>query len=384
MASGHQICTRCVMDTTDPDIEFDQTGVCNHCRAVEERRKQYPYNLDAKAKEKELAKLVLQIKKHGKNKKYDCILGVSGGVDSTFAAYQIKKLGLNPLAIHLDNGWNTEMAVHNIEKVCKKLEIDLFTYVIDWEEFRDIQLSFLKASTPDSEIPTDFAITAISYKMAAKHRIKYIITGDNYNTESILPFAWSHGHRDWKYVKNIQRRFGSKPFKTFPRAGYFKLFYYVFVKRIKTVWLLDFIDYKKADAMKVLIDELNWQPYKGKHHESIYTKFFQAYILPEKFGFDKRKAHLSSLICAGEITREEALKELAEELYPGLQLEEDKEYAAMKLGITPGEFESIMKMPPKRFWDYPSYENSWYYKIARMVFRLLTGKRTPERSREKK
>ncbi len=375
MASGYQICTRCVMDTTDPEIRFDENGVCNYCREVAERRKQYPYNLDAEAKEKELANLVLQIQKAGKHKKYDCVLGVSGGVDSTFTAYRARKLGLRPLALHLDNGWNSEMAVHNIEKVCKKLDMDLFTYVIDWEEFRDIQLSFLKASTPDSEIPTDFAIASILNKTAAKHGLKYILTGDNYNTESILPPAWSHGHRDWKYVKNIHRQFGTIPFKTYPKASYFKLFYYVFLERIKMIRLLDFIDYRKNEAMNVLKDELDWQPYKGKHHESIYTKFFQAWILPEKFGFDKRKAHLSSLICAGEIDREEALRELAEGLYPLSEIQEDKEYVTMKLGLTPDQFAGIMKMPPRRFWDYPSYEKSWYYKIARVIFRLLTGKK---------
>jgi hypothetical protein len=192
------------------------------------------------------------------------------------------------------------LAVHNIEKICKKLNIDLYTYIIDWDEFRDIQLSFLKASTPDSEIPTDHAIKAILYRMAAKYGLKYIITGDNYNTESILPFAWSHGHNDWKYVKAVHKKFGTVPFKTFPGLSYLRSFYYVFLKKIKTISLLDFIDYNKSAAMKILSEKLDWEPYKGKHHESLYTKFFQAYILPEKFGFDKRRAHLSSLICAGE------------------------------------------------------------------------------------
>lgn len=380
MSIDYRQCTKCVMDTSDPDIEFDENGICNHCRAVQERKKQFPYNLDTEAKQKELQNLVLQVKNKGKNRKYDCILGVSGGVDSTFAIYQAKKLGLRPLALHLDNGWNSELAVHNIEKVCKKLDVDLYTYVIDWEEFRDIQLSFLKASTPDSEIPTDFAITAILYKIAAKNKLKYIITGDNYHTESVLPFAWSHGHWDWKYVKSVHKRFGTLPFKTFPRISYLKLFYHVFIKRVKTIHLLDFMDYRKKEAVKVLKEELDWQPYKGKHHESIYTKFLQACILPGKFGFDKRKAHLSSLICAGEIAREQALHELDKELYPAAELKEDMEFVTMKLGITPGEFENIMKMPPRKFRDYPSYENSWYYKIARWIFRQLTGKNKRKKS----
>jgi len=374
MTLQYQVCQRCVMDTSDPGISFDEPGICSHCRAVEERKVHPPFNLSPTAKKQELEKLINLIKESRQNRPYDCVVGISGGVDSTFTVFKSVQLGLKPLVVHLDNGWNSELAVHNIEKVCKKLQVDLITHVIDWLEFRDIQLSFLRASTPDSEIPTDLGITAILYQVAQKNKIKYIITGDNYNTESILPFAWSHGHYDWKYVKSIHKRFGSIPFKTFPRSTLWQLFYYRFIKHIHVVQLLDYLDYHREQAVNTLKEELQWQPYKSKHHESIYTKFYQAYILPQKFGFDKRRAHLSSLIHSGEMTRPFALQELKKPLYEEKELAEDKEYVIAKLGITPNEFDQIMKAPPKSFWDYPSYENSWYYKLARILYRLLTGK----------
>jgi len=374
MQEGERLCSRCVMDTTDPDIRFDQRGICSHCIEVDGKLNNYPHNLDPQAKSNELLNLVSTVKRAGKGRKYDCIVGVSGGVDSTYVVLQARAMGLRPLAVHLDNGWDSELAVHNIERMCKKLDVDLLTYVIDWEEFRDIQLSFLKASTPDSEIPTDHAIKGILYRMAAKMGLKFIISGENHNTESILPFAWSHGHNDWKYIKSVHNRFGTISLKTYPGLSYLRAFYYVFVKRIRTVNLLDFIEFSRADAIKLLSEQLDWVSYGGKHHESLYTKFFQAYILPEKFGFDKRKAHLSSLVCAGEVTRDQALKELEKELYVPSELDNDKEYVATKLGISPEELQRILDLPPKRFWDYPSYENSWYFKIARGIYRELTGK----------
>lgn len=375
MSENERMCRRCVMDTSDPDIRFDADGVCNHCLAVEERKKEYPYNLDAESKVVRLDEVILQIKSAGKGKRYDCVIGVSGGVDSTYVILEARRRGLRPLAVHLDNGWNSELAVHNIERMCTKLNVDLYTYVIDWDEFRDIQVSFLKASTPDSEIPTDHAITGILYRTAAEYGLKFIISGDNFNTESILPFAWSHGHNDWKYVRSVHKRFGAVPFDTFPGLSYQRLFYYVFIKRIRMIHLLDFVEFRKSAAIEILKEELDWEPYKGKHHESLYTKILQTYILPEKFGFDKRRAHLSSLICAGEITKGEALKEVAQELQDPLALVQEREYAAAKLGITLDEFQGIMELPPRQFWDYPSYENSWYFPIARKIFRVLKGKR---------
>lgn len=283
-------------------------------------------------------------------------------------------MGLKPLAVHLDNGWNSELATSNIENLCKKLDVDLFTYVINWNEFRDIQLSFLKASTPDAEIPTDHAISAILYAIAVKYGLKYIVSGDNFNTESILPVAWSHGHNDWKYIREIHKRFGSVKMKTFPRSSYFKLFYYTFVKKIKIIKLLNFVDYNKDVAVQTIKNELGWKPYEGKHHESIYTKFFQSYILPKKFNFDKRKAHLSSLICSGQIDRKRAIIELKKETFLLSKLNENKEYVSTKLGIGNSKFDDIMNAKIKTFWDYPSYENSWYYKLVRILYRFLKKK----------
>lgn len=367
----YQICTRCIMDTTDPDIVFDEKGVCNHCRSVEKYMQTYPYNLSRTEKQQELAVKAAIIKAHGRRNQYDCVIGVSGGVDSTYVAYLVKQLDLRPLAIHLDNGWNSELAVHNIEKICKNLEIDLYTYVLDWEEFRDLQLSFLKASTPDSEIPTDHAIHGILYKIAAQKNIKYMIIGNNFATESILPSAWSHGHYDWKYIHAIHTQFGTVPLKTFPDLRLRKWSYYKMIKGIRYFTILDYVDYAKEDVIQTLEQELGWQNYAGKHQESVYTKFFQGYILPTKFGFDKRRGHLSSLICSGQLTREEALENIKTPLYSPRKLEEEKQYVIKKLGITEETFAHILTSPPKTFWEYPSYEKSHIFKLAKTLLKMF-------------
>lgn len=378
----YKICKRCVMDTTDPLIEFDENGVCNHCQQAEKALKNEPYSLAFEEKEKRFKKLAEEIKEKGKGKQYDCIIGISGGVDSTYVAYLVKKYGLRPLAVHLDNGWNSELAVMNIENALNKLGIDLYTHVIDWEEFKDLQLSFLKASTPDSEIPSDHAIGALMYQIAEKYGLEYVLTGVNSSSESILPKEWSQGHGDWKYIKSIQKQFGTKKLKTFPHFSIFKQFYWIYIKKIKWISTLDYFDYDKEQAKKFIMDELSWRDYGGKHHESNYTKIYQAYILPTKFGYDKRKAHLSSLIVAGQITREEALEELKKPLYDEKVLNEDIEYLINKFQISRDEFEDIMKAPKKSFSNYPSYTNSWYYpkfdtltyKILRKIYRKFIKK----------
>lgn len=367
----YQICTRCIMDTTDPEIEFDAEGVCNHCRSVEKTMQTYPYNLNRAEKQKELAEKVAAIKERGKHNQYDCVIGVSGGVDSTYVAYLVKQLDLRPLAIHLDNGWNSELAVHNIEKICKTIGIDLSTYVLDWEEFRDLQVAFLKASTPDSEIPTDHAIHGTLYKIAAQKNITTMIIGCNFATESILPRSWSHGHYDWKYIASIHQQFGTVPLKTFPDLRLAKWFYYKMAKGIRYFTILDYVDYVKKEAIATLEQELDWQNYGGKHHESVYTKFFQTYILPTKFGFDKRRTHLSSLICDGQLTRAEALEEMQKPLYTPRELEEEKQYVIKKLGITTDTFNQMMASPPKTFWDYPSYERSHIFKLANTLLKMF-------------
>jgi N-acetyl sugar amidotransferase len=311
------------------------------------------YVVDGDAGREKLEQLAAKIRADGKGKPYDCVIGVSGGVDSTYVAYLVKKLGLRPLAIHLDNGWDSELAVKNIEETLKRLGIDLYTEVLDWEEFRDLQSAFLKASTPDSEIPTDHAIVAILGNMAAKQGIKYIIIGNNVRTETHLPRAWSQGHFDWKYIRELHKRFGTRPLKTFPHFGFFT--YYFRMMTQQRIEILNYVGYNKKEALRVLQDELGWRYYGGKHYESIYTRFYQGYILPEKFGYDKRRCHLSSLICSGEVTREQALEELSIPIYSPSMQEEDREYVTKKLGFSDEEFTDIMTAPKKSYWDYPSY-----------------------------
>lgn len=360
MSKEYIICTRCVMDTSDPDITFNEEGVCNHCIHYDKQISQLPVG---KVAEEKLAELVRIIKEDGKSKDYDCIIGLSGGVDSTYVAYLVKeKLGLRPLAVHLDNGWNSELSVVNMENIVKKLNIDLYTHVIDWEEFKDIQLSFLKASTPDSEVPSDHAIFSVLRKISKKHRIKYVINGINIKTESHHALSWSQGHSDFGYIKAVQKEFGTKKIKTFPHGNRLTIIEDIFSS--KWVNILNYIDYDKNKAKELITEHLSWRDYGGKHYESIYTKFFQGYILPEKFGYDKRKMHLSSLICAGAISRTEALKELEQPPYPIQEQLDDKEYLIKKFKITEAEFEEIMSRPAKSYYDYPSY----YGKILKSRF----------------
>lgn len=372
MTEKYQICNRCVMDTTDPEIQFDENGICNYCWQYDELVKRFVF--DGKEGTEKLQHIVDEIKKSGKGKEYDCIIGVSGGVDSSYVAYKVKELGLRPLAVHLDNGWDSELAVKNIESFLKKLNIDLYTYVIDWAEFKDLQLSFLYASTPDSEIPTDHAVFAILYEMADQIKTKYVIFGCNIRTESHLPRSWSQGHMDWKYINSIQHQFGNLPLNTFPHMDFLR--YHKNLLLHKSINILNYLDYSKKDAMKILENEFGWKYYGGKHYESIYTRFYQGYILPKKFGYDKRRMHHSSLICSGEITRTEAIEDLKNEPYPIELQNQDKEYVIKKFGITDGEFERIMNLPKKRFEDYPSYEKSIYPKILKILargFRFIRG-----------
>ncbi len=363
--SAYRMCTRCIMDTTDPGIVFDVAGVCNHCRrfdAAAARRLIPPTERASR-----LAALQERIKRDGVGKEYDCIIGVSGGVDSTYVAYLTHELGLRPLAVHFDNGWNSELAVANIEKTLKTLNIDLSTYVVDWPEFRDLQLSFLRASTPDGEVPTDHAIVALLYQTAVKHGLKHILLGVNVNTEAIMPLMWGYGYADFRYIKAIQHRFGKLPLKTFPRYTLPQLFQYMFARRIQIVPILDFVDYDKESAMRTIQERLGWVYYGGKHYESIYTRFFQSYVLPIKFNIDKRRAHYSNLVLSGQMTRQAACAKMLEPVYSAQGLKEDRAYAIKKLGLTEGEFDAIMALPCKTFLDYPN-SFAWIER-AKRVFR---------------
>ncbi len=356
MTETYTTCTRCIMDTTDTSITYDEHGVCNHCLKYDEVINSYPFNSQASI-DLELEKMLERTKKNGEGKPYDCVIGVSGGVDSTYLAHIAKEKGLRPIAVHLDNGWNSELAVHNIEKVLKNLGIDLLTHVLEWDEFKDLQIAFLKASVSDAEIPTDHAISGILYRVARKYGIKTILLGTNIATESGLPFSWTYGVSDWMYISGIHKKFGTRKLSNYPHFSFFDEFNWKVFCGIKVFPILDFVPYNKADALDVLQNKLGWQYYGGKHYESIYTRFFQGYILPKKFNIDKRKAHYSSLIRSGQITRETALEEMSAPTYPEDMQRDDREYVIKKLCLTEKEFDDIMAAPVKTYRDYPNYYN---------------------------
>jgi N-acetyl sugar amidotransferase len=342
------------MDTSDTGISFDEQGVCNHCRRYDERSRRELFR--GEEGRRKLEKIIAEIKRAGRHKEYDCIIGLSGGVDSTYVAYVVKQYGLRPLAVHLDNGWDTEIAVSNINNIVTRLGIDLHTHVINWQEFKDLQLAFLRASVVNAEIPTDHAIVAIMYGLTRKYGVNYIITGGNIVTESMMPRSWFYDSRDWRHVKAIHRRYGNIKLKTFPKVKGFHFLYYTFFKRVKFFPILNYLDYDKQEAIKVIEQELGWKNYGLKHHESIYTRFYQTYILPHKFNIDKRRVHLSSLIVSGQMTREEALREMAKPPLPPDRLRDEKEYVIKKLGLKPEDFEQIMSSSAKDHREYPNNE----------------------------
>jgi N-acetyl sugar amidotransferase len=351
------------MDTSDKEIVFDSDGYCNHCNDFFKNVNNHSYQ--GHVSDISLQKILDTIKKSGRNRQYDCLIGVSGGVDSSYVAYLSKLYGLKPLFVHFDNGWNTELSIKNVENIIKHLGSDYQTYIVDWNEFRDVQMAFLKASVIDVEAPTDHAFLAALYRIADEHKIKYIITGSNYATECIMPRTWSYNAKDLRQLRSIYNRYGKSRLKTFPTLGLLKEMFYTYFKGIKLVRILQYVPYRKSDAMKTLNDEIGWQYYGGKHYESFFTRFTQAYMLPEKFKVDKRRAHLSTLICNGELTRDEALKLLEDDLYPPDMLRNDIDFVCRKFGISPHDFDELMNMPPKSYKDYPNSEQalSLVYKI---------------------
>lgn len=367
------ICNTCVMDSTDPNIIFYNDGTCNHCREATKKLKELKNN-DSIKKELQLKEIIKNIKYSGKNNKYDCLIGLSGGVDSSYLAWITKELGLRPLAIHIDNGWNTELAVKNIENIVNKLNIDLKTIVLDWEEFKSLQRAFLKASVVDLEMLSDNAIIVGIKRTIKKEKIKYFLSGTNAAAESIMPHSWYYSLKyDSLNIRSIYNKFSDgKPLKNYPLLNIFEFIAHKHFNSLLEIPLLDYVPYIKENAIKVLEKELNWVNYGGKHYESKITQFYQAYILPTKFNIDKRKAHLSSLICSGQITRDEALAILNEPLYNYESLESDKQYFCKKLGLTLEEFNNIMALPIKKHTDYKSYQNV-YNKLSKLK-RLLIPK----------
>ncbi|MCE2711625.1 MAG: N-acetyl sugar amidotransferase [Cryomorphaceae bacterium] len=362
-------CTRCVMDTSDPDITFNAKGECNHCTEFLEKRARYKYQ--GAASDEQLAQWIVAMKAAGKGREFDCVVGLSGGIDSSYAAFIAREHGLRVLAVHMDNGWNAEEAVQNIKNIADKLHVEYESYVLDWEEFRDLQVAFLRASVPEADTPTDIAILSALHKVAARYGVKHIISGGNFATEGILPKTWHYNAKDLTYFNHIYKRFGKGKLKTFPTFGFLSEMYYKLVKKIKMVYILNYVPFDKNEAMALLERELDWKYYGGKHYESKYTGFIQAYYLYEKFGIDYRRATYSSQICAGALSREEALELLKSKPYKDEQIEEEKRYIAKKLGLSSSDFDEILHLPPKWYRDYPNDEKrlDFVYNTYRKLFR---------------
>lgn len=363
-----QVCTNCVMDTTDSKITFDENGVCDHCNTFYTDIKPH-WHTDERG-ERELKEIVAKIKESGKNHDFDCLMGMSGGIDSSYLLYvMVKKFGLRPLVFHVDAGWNSQIAVNNIEKLVDGLGLDLYTEVINWEEIKDLQLAFFKSGVPHVDVPQDHAFFATMYKFASKHKIKYILTGGNYSTECVRnPLEWMYYQSDSIQLKDIYKKHGSGKLKDYPVTNIlWHKVYLPYFKGIKLIRPLDYFPYEKDKAMQLLQDEFGYQKYPQKHFESRFTRFYEAYWLPEKFGYDTRKVQFSSLILTGQMTREEALEELKKPAYDPETIKDDFEYIATKLGVSVEELQSYFDAPNKTYKDYKSQDS--IYNIGAKVMR---------------
>lgn len=370
----YQICTKCVMDTTASEIVFDEKGVCNFCKEFEAYAIKTIWR-KPEVKKAELKEEVNKLKKLSIGNKYDCLIGLSGGVDSSYLCYWAKQENLNPLIVHFDNGWNSELAVKNIENIISATGFDLYTYVIDWEDFKDLQLSYIKASVIDIEVPTDQLIYAALYKIAKKYNIKSIISGTNISSEFILPSSWIFQDKhDVVNLTEIHKKFGTRKLKKFPKLGLNQKLVYKELYNLFSVGPLDLIDYDTQQAKEILKKEFNWQDYGGKHYESVFTRFYQGYILPHKFNVDKRKAHLASLVAAKIMTRSQAIEELKKPPYDPQLLIDDYNFVIKKFGITDAEFKEYMAKPivDHRFygtqWDKKHFRKHFYFKKVATPF----------------
>lgn len=382
IASPYRQCSVSVLDTIDdPHMRFDAEGRCHYFHEYLAAERDH-VRVGAEGV-MALERSVETITRDGRGKAYDCIMGISGGVDSTYLALLAKRLGLRPLAVHLDNGWNSELAVKNIENIVTRLGIDLHTHVIDWREFRDLQLAYLKASVVDVEALTDHAILATMRRLAARHGIRHILSGTNVVTEQVLPPHWIFNKYDPVNIRAIHRAYGTVPLRTFPLLDWS-------TKKRQELWwrqrshsLLNLVPYRKADVKREIQQELGWRDYGGKHYESVFTRFYQGFILPRKFGIDKRKAHLSNLIFSRQITRAEALVELTAPIYEPALLAQDLDFVLKKLELGAAEFEAYLARPPRSHREF-DYERSLYERFPALapfrgaiggIKRLLTRER---------
>jgi N-acetyl sugar amidotransferase len=342
-------CNRCILDETVPELSIGSNGWCQYCDIYDNLSENYPIGAEGSV---QLQKILDKIKS-GKNKEFNCVVGVSGGVDSTYTLLQAKKLGLKPLAVHCDTGWNTKEAVMNIRSACSKLNVELYTLVVDWEEFKDLQRSFLLASTPDADIPADMAILATLFKVASKKGIKYILNGHSFRTEGVSPVGWTY--YDGLYIKSVQKKFGTMRLKKFPNFTMVDYVYHIIIRKRKLIQFLNYFDYSKDAAKLELIKELDWKDPGGHHHENGFTHFFQSYYLPKKFNIDKRKTKLSAQVLSGKITRDNAVHQIESSTYP-IKIDVVN-YAQKKLQFSGEEFEQIMRNKPKSFLDYKTNAN---------------------------
>ncbi|SJZ74119.1 N-acetyl sugar amidotransferase [Sediminibacterium ginsengisoli] len=374
----YQICTNCVMDTSDPKITFDDNGVCDHCNGF---YKDVLPNWHPNEKGKEIfRKQVEEIKKKAKGNTYDSIMGLSGGLDSSYLLHlAVTEFGLNPLVFHVDGGWNTDIAVNNIQMLVDKLGLDLFTEVIDWPEMQDFQLAYFKSGTPHLDIPQDHAFFATMYHFAKKYKIKYILNGGNFSTECIRnPKDWLYYGTDMTMIKDIRKQFGTVKMEKYPWSGilYHKI-YLRYIKGIQVVKPLNYLPYTKENAIEVLSSTYGWRPYPQKHFESRFTKFYEGYWLPTRFGFDTRRVQFSSLIVTKQMTREDAIEKLKALPYDVNHIDEEFEYIATKLGISVDELRSYHTMPLKSFRDYKNEE--WLFDLGARVMKLIGLERAIKR-----
>ena len=340
----YQQCSKTVMDTIkDPDVEFDVNGVSNYYHNYFQQEPLEVFK--GEAGEKKIAGMVKTLKQNQKDK-YDSIIGLSGGVDSTYMVYKAKEWGLNPLVVHFDYGWNLELAVQNIEQTLKYAGFELYTYVMNWNDFKQLQRAYFKAGVLDLDVPADHLIFAALNRVAKQFNIKYVLKGYNYQSEAILPRTWNYNRKfDLKNLKDIYRQFGEKKINDLPKLGLWQQIYYERIYNLKSYSPLNYFDYNKDAAKRELIEKIGWVDYGGKHFENVFTRFYQGYILPTRFQIDKRKAHLSTLVCSGQMTREAALEELKRPPYDLELMKQDYEYVSKKLGFTPGEFDACLKGP---------------------------------------
>ena len=365
-----KVCSRCVMDTSDSQIIFDDEGVCDHCRTFDRDIK--PNWDTSEVGWEKISNIANRIKAAGRGREFDCIIGMSGGIDSSYLVYLAKeKLGLRPLVFHVDAGWNSQQAVNNIEQITERLNLDLYTEVIDWEEMKDLQLSFFKSGVPHIDTPQDHAFFATMYKFANRHGIKHILTGGNYSTECIRnPLEWMYFQSDSRQIKDIHNKFGKNKLVNFPLTNIlWHKIYLPYVRGIKVYRPLDFMPYDKEEATQLLVDKYAYQRYAQKHFESRFTRFYESYWLPEKFGFDTRKVQYSSLILTGQMSRDEALERLKSPAYDPETIAQDFEYIANKLGISGEDLKSYLVAPNKTYKDYKNQQS--LYKVGAKVMRLL-------------